>query len=75
MTYTRDTLGTSAPLLADSIRVYRGGYTPEQRREIEFALFHGTLRGAVATNALELGIDIGNLDATLHLGYPGNSYL
>lgn len=72
MTYTKDILGASAPHLAESIKVYRAGYTPRERREIECALFQGTLKGAVATNALELGIDIGNLDATLHLGYPGS---
>jgi DEAD/DEAH box helicase domain-containing protein len=44
---------------------------PEQRREIEQALFHGQLTGVAATSALELGVDVGNLDATVSVGYPG----
>ena len=43
----------------------------QERREIESALFHGKLWGVAATNALELGVDVGSLDATLHLGFPG----
>ncbi|OWZ19716.1 hypothetical protein PHMEG_0005986 [Phytophthora megakarya] len=49
---------------------YRGGYTLESRRQIEQRLFSGDLLGVVATNALELGIDIGELDCTIHLGLP-----
>jgi DEAD/DEAH box helicase domain-containing protein len=54
------------------IRGYRGGYLPLKRREIEKALREGTIRGVVATNALELGIDIGSLDVAVLAGYPGN---
>jgi hypothetical protein len=65
--YARDTLRLTAPALADTVRVYRGGYTPAERREVEGALHGGALWGVAATNALELGIDVGGLDATLHL--------
>ncbi|ETO30401.1 hypothetical protein RFI_06719 [Reticulomyxa filosa] len=53
------------------IRCYRGGYLKHIRREIEKQLFNGQILGVVATNALELGIDIGHLKVTLHTGYPG----
>ena len=53
------------------VRGYRGGYLPRQRREIERGLREGTVRGVVATNALELGIDIGQLSAAVLVGYPG----
>ncbi|MCR8641588.1 DEAD/DEAH box helicase [Paenibacillus sp. N1-5-1-14] len=54
-----------------SIRGYRGGYLPQQRREIERGLRQGEIRGVVSTNALELGIDIGQLQACVLCGYPG----
>ncbi len=57
--------------LADAIAPYRAGYTPQQRREIEARLAAGELRAVVATNALELGIDIGELDAAICVGFPG----
>jgi len=49
---------------------YRAGYSANERREIESNLFHGYLKGVVSTTALELGIDIGSLDAVIHLGFP-----
>jgi DEAD/DEAH box helicase domain-containing protein len=56
----------------EPIRGYRGGYLPGERREIERGLREGRVRGVVATNALELGIDIGSLDACVMAGYAGS---
>jgi len=49
---------------------YRGGYTPQDRRRIESEMFEGKLMGIVATTALELGVDIGSLDAVITVGFP-----
>ena len=57
--------------LAERIAPYRAGYTPQQRRELEHKLLEGELLGVVATNALELGIDIGSLDAAICVTFPG----
>ncbi len=62
--YVRDSVG-------GAVRGYRGGYLPLERREIERGLRAGEIRGVVATNALELGIDIGELGAAVLAGYPG----
>jgi DEAD/DEAH box helicase domain-containing protein len=66
--YLRDAVGRKR---RDSVRGYRSGYLPLQRREIERGLRDGTVRGVVSTNALELGIDIGALDACVISGFPG----
>jgi DEAD/DEAH box helicase domain-containing protein len=57
---------------AEPVRGYRGGYLPGERREIERGLRDGRIRGVVATSALELGIDIGSLDASVMAGYAGS---
>lgn len=70
LTYLRD---AAAPVGLDpqTIRGYRGGYLAEERRSIERGLRDGSVRGVVATNALELGVDIGQLGAAVLAGYPG----
>ena len=67
--YAREQL---PPPLAKRISPYRAGYLPEDRRQIERQFFDGELLGLVATTALELGIDIGDLDSTVLTGYPGS---
>lgn len=58
-------------VLANKISGYRGGYTPSERRDIERRMIDGSLSGLISTNALELGIDIGKIDTTILVGYPG----
>ena len=79
LAYTREILKDVAQrackpeiaVLASRLAVYRSGYSAEERRSVEAALSSGSLIGVAATNALELGIDVGALDCTLHLGFPG----
>lgn len=70
--YVRDTLKMINPGIANRVAPYRASYLPEHRRAIERDLKEGKLLGITTTNAMELGIDIGDLDATLLTGYPGS---
>jgi DEAD/DEAH box helicase domain-containing protein len=71
LTYLRDEMKVMGKEIT-AVSGYRGGYLPLERRDIEQGLRSGALRGVVATNALELGIDIGELDAAVLTGYPGS---
>ncbi|MDW7773954.1 MAG: DEAD/DEAH box helicase [Desulfobulbaceae bacterium] len=64
--------GSRIPELKDKIASYRAGFLPEDRRNIEQRLGGGSLLGVISTSALELGIDIGNLDICILVGYPGS---
>ena len=70
--YSKRRLAETSRVQAEQIKPYRAGYLPEERRQIERELFSGELLGAVATNALELGINVGDLEATVLTGYPGS---
>ena len=70
-TYLKDAC-SQLPFSHEAVRGYRGGYLPKERRHIEQGLRSGDIRTVIATNALELGVDIGSLDAVVMAGYPGN---
>jgi len=70
-TYLKDAC-SQLPFSHEAVRGYRGGYLPKERRHIEQGLRSGEIRTVIATNALELGVDIGSLDAVVMAGYPGN---
>jgi DEAD/DEAH box helicase domain-containing protein len=71
LTYLREAL-RNKPGDSERVAGYRGGYLPNERRAIERGLRDGTVMGVVATNALELGIDIGGMGASVVMGYPGS---
>ena len=71
--HTRDLLKEwGHPDLAEKVVSYRAGYVASERRRIEKQIFSGEVLGVTCTNALELGIDIGTLDACILLGFPGS---
>ena len=65
-------LAEHGPDVAGNLATYRGSYLPEDRRRVERDLFEGRLTALAATSAMELGIDVGDLDATVLTGYPGS---
>ena len=69
--YSRKRAEKGGVISPNAIESYRAGYTPKERRQIEKALFKGELLGLAATNAMELGVDVGSLDAVVMNGYPG----
>ncbi|MFA4029021.1 MAG: hypothetical protein GDYSWBUE_001603 [Candidatus Fervidibacterota bacterium] len=70
--YAREELAKLKPRLVNKVISYRAGYLPQERRLIERMLANGDLLSVIATTALELGIDIGHLDAAILVGYPGS---
>ena len=70
--YTRERLAHSGKIDPKQVESYRAGYTPKERRQIEQSVFKGQLLALSATNAMELGVDIGGLDAVVMNGYPGS---
>lgn len=69
--YTRQRLERGGRVSPEKVDSYRAGYTPKERRGIEQALFKGDLLAVSATDAMELGVDVGGLDAVVMNGYPG----
>ena len=69
--YARKRASKGGKISPEAIESYRAGYTPKERRQIEKSLFKGDLLGLAATNAMELGVDVGTLDAVIMNGYPG----
>jgi DEAD/DEAH box helicase domain-containing protein len=69
--YARDALTKTDPQLKSRVASYRAGYLAKDRRQVERDLFSGQLIGVTATSALELGVDVGGLDATVSVGFPG----
>lgn len=69
--YARNLLKRHNPALVERVMAYRAGYLVSQRRAIEYALNSGQVIGVTATNALELGVDVGGLQAVISVGYPG----